>query len=202
MRGLYQVGSFPAYGRWAEWNGKYRDTIRKFLKGEPGQVGDMAQRIQGSPDLYAGRGPTASINFITTHDGFTLNHAHPVLRNRWHLRNQDRVGSGYADITWHGTQAWSTDWSADSRRLAFMLCGKHARGGTVPDNYVYVAMNMHWEGHWFELPRLPSDLRWHVFANTGATPPEDIWALGQEPLLADQGGMLLGDPSVVILVGK
>ena len=71
--GLYQVGSFPAYGRWAEWNGKYRDTIRKFLKGEAGQVGDLAQRIQGSPDLYAGRGPTASINFITAHDGFTLN---------------------------------------------------------------------------------------------------------------------------------
>ena len=71
--GLYQVGSFPAYGRWAEWNGKYRDTIRKFLKGEPGQVEDMAQRLQGSPDLYSWRGPTASINFITAHDGFTLN---------------------------------------------------------------------------------------------------------------------------------
>ena len=51
--GMYQVGSFPAYGRWAEWNGKYRDGIRKFLKGDEGTVGDMAQRLQGSPDLYA-----------------------------------------------------------------------------------------------------------------------------------------------------
>jgi glycogen operon protein len=70
--GLYQVGSFPAYGRWAEWNGKYRDTIRKFLKGDLGQAGAVAQCVQGSPELYWYRGPTASINFVTAHDGFTL----------------------------------------------------------------------------------------------------------------------------------
>ena len=72
--GLYQVGSFPAFGRWAEWNGKYRDDIRRFLKGDDGLVGDMAQRLHGSPDLYGWnrRGPTASVNFITCHDGFTL----------------------------------------------------------------------------------------------------------------------------------
>ena len=70
--GLYQVGSFPAYGRWAEWNGKYRDALRRFLKGDLGMVGEMAARIQGSPDLYPYRGPTASVNFVTCHDGFTL----------------------------------------------------------------------------------------------------------------------------------
>jgi glycogen operon protein len=72
--GLYQVGNFPSYGRWMEWNGKYRDCARRFLKGEPGVVGEMVQRIMGSPDLYAGarRKPTASVNFITCHDGFTL----------------------------------------------------------------------------------------------------------------------------------
>jgi glycogen operon protein len=70
--GLYQVGSFPAYGRWAEWNGKYRDCVRRFLKGEAGQVVELAQRLLGSPDLYHDRGPSASINFITCHDGFTL----------------------------------------------------------------------------------------------------------------------------------
>jgi isoamylase len=70
--GLYQVGSFPAYGRWAEWNGKYRDSVRRFLKGETGLVGEISNRIQGSPDLYWYRGPTASVNFITCHDGFTL----------------------------------------------------------------------------------------------------------------------------------
>ena len=70
--GLYQVGSFPAYGRWSEWNDTYRDTLRRFLKGDMGQVREMALLIQGAPDLYAERGPTASINFITAHDGFTL----------------------------------------------------------------------------------------------------------------------------------
>jgi glycogen operon protein len=80
--GLYQVGTFPAYGRWAEWNGPYRDCLRRFLKGDMGQVGAMAQRLLGSPDLYPTRGPTASINFVTCHDGFTLadlvsyNHKH------------------------------------------------------------------------------------------------------------------------------
>ena len=71
--GLYNVGSFPAYNRWAEWNGKYRDAMRKYLKGEEGMVEDVIQRMQGSPDLYPGRGPIASVNFLTAHDGFTLN---------------------------------------------------------------------------------------------------------------------------------
>ncbi|MBI2378354.1 MAG: glycogen debranching protein GlgX [Deltaproteobacteria bacterium] len=70
--GLYQVGSFPAYGRWAEWNGKYRDGLRRFLKGDDAMVGALAQAVQGSPDLYSTRGPSASINFITCHDGMTL----------------------------------------------------------------------------------------------------------------------------------
>ncbi len=70
--GLYHLGSFPAYGRWAEWNGWYRDTMRKFLKGDPGQVSSVAQAMTGSENLYPRRGPIASINFITAHDGFTL----------------------------------------------------------------------------------------------------------------------------------
>lgn len=72
--GLYQVGSFPSWGRWAEWNGKFRDDIRKFLKGDKQAVKEVIQRIQGSPDLYGleNRGTTASINFITCHDGFTM----------------------------------------------------------------------------------------------------------------------------------
>jgi len=311
--GLYQVGSFPAYGRWAEWNGKYRDTLRKFLKGDT-TVGDLAQRLQGSPDLYApsGRVPATSINFISCHDGFTLmdivsynykhneangennndggndndswncgwegptdnpdinalrhrqiknalamlmvsqgvpmilsgdeigrtkngnnntychdNHlnwldwtlleknadlfkffkdciafrkAHPVLRNPDHFQNRDYVGSGYPDISWHGTKAWYADWSTN-HTIAFLLCGKHAKQGLVEDNYIYVAMNMHWETQWFEIPGLPSDRQWKIFANTGANSPEDSWEPGTEPLLENQNGLLLRDRSVVILVG-
>ena len=70
--GGYQVGNFPVL--WAEWNGKYRDTVRRFWKGDTGQLSDFAYRLTGSSDLYKsdGRAPSASINFITAHDGFTL----------------------------------------------------------------------------------------------------------------------------------
>ena len=70
--GGYQVGNFPP--GWAEWNGKYRDTIRRYWKGDWGQVGELAYRLTGSSDLYeqGGRRPSASINFVTAHDGFTL----------------------------------------------------------------------------------------------------------------------------------
>ncbi len=70
--GGYQVGNFPV--RWTEWNGKYRDAVRKFWRGEPGQVSEMASRMSGSSDIFSGsdRGVYASINFITAHDGYTL----------------------------------------------------------------------------------------------------------------------------------
>jgi glycogen operon protein len=127
---------------------------------------------------------------------------HPVFSNRWHLRNQDYVSSGYADVSWHGTLAWNADWSEHCRTLAFMLCGQHAKGGMAQDNTIYVATNAHWEGHDFELPGLPEEKRWHVFANTGANPPEDVGEPGAEPLLSDQHRIFVGPRSVVILVGK
>ncbi len=70
--GGYQVGNFPP--QWTEWNGKYRDTVRDFWRGEPATLGEFAERLGGSADLYEGEGrrPVASINFVTAHDGFTL----------------------------------------------------------------------------------------------------------------------------------
>lgn len=312
--GLYQVGTFPSYGRWAEWNGKYRDAMRRFLKGDAGLVGEVSQRVQGSPDIYAWRGPTASVNFFTCHDGFTLadlvsynqkhndangegnrdggddnnswncgwegptddpgvlalrrrqiknalalllvsqgvpmiqmgdelgrtqqgnnntychdselnwldwsmveanaellrfaracihfRRAHPALRSHQHFRNTDYMGSGFADITWHGTQAWNADWSDGSRVLAFMLCGKHAKGGTATDSNIYVAINMHWGALAFEIPALPAGRMWSVFANTGAESPGDCSMPGDEPLLPDQRSILVGGRSIVILIGQ
>ncbi|MEM7110986.1 MAG: glycogen debranching protein GlgX [Chloroflexota bacterium] len=312
--GLYQVGSFPSYGRWSEWNGKYRDTLSRFLRGEHNQAWEMAQRIQGSPDLYPERGPIASVNFLTCHDGFSLadlfsydekhnrangeqnrdgandnyswncghegptddpeinqlrrqmikngvaillmsqgvplilmgdevghskdgnnntycqdnelnwfnwdlvkqnhdlfrffkgciafRHAHPILRNRVHFTHQDAVGSGYPDISWHSEVAWQANWQDYARTLAFMLCGQHAHEGYQPDDYIYVGMNMHWESHTFELPRLPVGLRWYIFANTSALPPYDIYEIGEEPLIQDQNRFMMGPRSVIILVGK
>jgi isoamylase len=312
--GLYQVGSFPAYGRWAEWNGRYRDAARRFLKGDEGVAGEMAQRLVGSPDLYSGRGTSASVNFITCHDGFTLadlvsynekhneangehnndgandnqswncgwegptddpgvnalrqrqirnavallmvsqgvpmllmgdevgrtqqgnnnaychdnelswfdwrqleenadllrfvrnliafRQAHPVLRSAWHLSGEDYTGGGMPDVSWHGTQPWWADWSDESRTLAFLLAGDHARGGTVHDADIYVAANMHWEGQTFHLPAARNGERWHVAANTGACAPEDAFAPGCEPLLADQDAIYLASRSMLILVSR
>jgi glycogen operon protein len=312
--GLYQVGTFPAYGRWAEWNGKFRDTVRRFIKGDPGMVGELAQRIQGSPDLYATRGPTASINFITAHDGFTLmdlvsynekhNHQngednsdgandnyswncgwegetddpninalrrrqiknavtilmcslgvpmllmgdevgrtqrgnnntychdsklnwfdwtlieknadllrffrlinafrrdHPALRSAVHMRHTDYVGSGYPDMSFHGVDPWQPDWSLESRTLSVMYCGKHAKGGTAQDDYIYVALNAHWEPKWFHPPHLTNGLKWHVAINTGMPSPDDIHPRGSEPELMYQDSFLISDRAVVVLVGR
>ena len=70
--GGYDVGNFPV--NWSEWNGRYRDTVRRFWAGDPQQLGDLATRLSGSSDLYSsdGRRPSASVNFVTVHDGFTL----------------------------------------------------------------------------------------------------------------------------------
>jgi len=312
--GLYQVGSFPAYGRWAEWNGKYRDDLRKFLKGDMGMVGAVSQRIQGSPDIYDGRGASASINFITCHDGFTLHDlfsynikhnmangennndgcndnyswncgwegttdnreinelrkrliknawtvlmvsrgvplvlmgdevgrkqqgnnntycqdnglnwldwtlleenadlfafvrkmiafriAHPVLRHHEHFKNCDYVGSGIADISWHGTRPWQADWSGTSRVVAFMLCGRHAKGGTVQDDTIYVAINNHWEPLEFELPDPPVETVWRVGVNTGMPPPDDIFEAGAELVLEEQKRFMAGPRSIVVLIGR
>jgi isoamylase len=72
--GLYQVGSFPHWGVWSEWNGQFRDAVRLFVKGTDGTVGSFAECLCGSPHLYkeGGRKPWHSINFVTAHDGFSL----------------------------------------------------------------------------------------------------------------------------------
>jgi len=101
--GLYQVGQFPDYGRWIEWNGKFRDAARRFLKGDPGVVGEMVQRIMGSPDLYkaAGRKPTASVNFITCHDGFTL-------RDLWSYNEKHNLENGESG---RDGSDWNASWN-------------------------------------------------------------------------------------------
>lgn len=312
--GLYQVGSFPAYNRWTEWNGKYRDTMRRFLKGDDKMVGEFSQCIQGSPNLYQIRSATAGINFITCHDGFTLydcfaynekhndsngennndgsndnfswncgyegetddpgvnalrhqqiknalsllmvsqgipmilmgdemgrtkfgnnntychdnylnwldwelmeknkdifdfakhiinfRHKHPVLRNAFHFHNTDYKGTGYPDISFHGTQAWNADWSDSSKVLAFLLDGGHAKNGYTNDDMIYIAANMYWEALPFEIPSLPQDKNWYVSVNTGLPSPNDFFEIGKEKEIEDPYSFLVGARSIVILVGK
>jgi isoamylase len=312
--GLYQVGRFPSYDRWAEWNGHYRDILRRFLKSDAGQAHAMSRCLEGSPDLYTWRGTTASINFVTAHDGFTLadlvsydrkhnwangeherdgmddnaswnsgvegdtdepeilalrrrqarnavatlmmsqgvpmllmgdelgrtqhgnnnpychdgplnwldwsltethadllrffrhliafRHAHPVLRSAEHLTGTDYVGSGFPDISWHGVRAWQPDHAGGSRTLAFLLCGRHAKRGQVRDDMIYMAINMHWEPHTFELPHLPAEQSWLRFLDTSLAPPAEIVAPGEERRLADQHSYAVGPRSVIVLVGR
>ena len=99
--GGYQVGNFPPL--WVEWNGKFRDTIRRFWKGDESQVAELAYRLTGSSDLYQteGRSPHASINFVTCHDGFTLNDL--VSYNQKHNeanREENRDGTDY-NLSWN-----------------------------------------------------------------------------------------------------
>lgn len=100
--GLYQVGSFPSWNRWAEWNGRYRDDMRIFLKGDDGMAGNAITRITGSRDLYSpeSRGHKASVNFLTCHDGFTLydlysyNEKHNE-KNGWNNTDGDNNGHSW-----------------------------------------------------------------------------------------------------------
>ncbi|HZM09783.1 MAG TPA: glycogen debranching protein GlgX, partial [Candidatus Limnocylindrales bacterium] len=101
--GLYQVGTLPSWGRWAEWNGIFRDDVRKFVKGDAGMTSALATRLLGSPDLYetSAREPYHSINFLTCHDGFTLNDL--VSYNQKHnLANGDNNTDGSdANYSWN-----------------------------------------------------------------------------------------------------
>jgi glycogen operon protein len=103
--GGYQVGNFPI--GWAEWNGKYRDCVRRFWRGDPGQVAELASRLSGSSDLYeaGGRRTYASVNFVTAHDGFTLNDL-----VSYEQKHNDANGDNNQDGS---NENWSRNWGAE-----------------------------------------------------------------------------------------
>ncbi len=108
--GLYQVGDFPGF-RWAEWNGRYRDVMRRFVRGDPGLISELATRLTGSSDLYesAGRLPINSVNFITCHDGFTLNDLVSYDRKHNEANGEDNR-DGYDDnLSWNCGVEGETD---------------------------------------------------------------------------------------------
>ena len=306
--GLYQVGSFSEFGRWSEWNGKYRDCVRRFIKGDAMYAPELCRRICGSDDLYAQRGPAASINFITCHDGFTLydlvsynqkhneengednrdgsdandswncgaegetedeniralrlrqmrnmltllmmsrgipmmlsgdefantqwgnnntycqdneiswlnwadleknrelyeyvrslilfRKAHPVLRSPRYDRAHN--GTGYPELSFHGTIPWEYDMQSPALTLACLYSEDHVKYGTESDCFIYLLINAHWEEHLFRLPVLPEGFEWKlVFEAYGV-----FTAPGEEQDLQDAGSINLGPRTTAILVGK
>jgi isoamylase len=116
--GAYQVGSFSER-RWAEWNGRYRDEVRRFWLGEPGMAGLLASRICGSADLYerSGKGPECSINFVTSHDGFTLNDLVSYARKHNEANgenNRDGTEANYSEN--HGVEGPSDNPAVEAIR--------------------------------------------------------------------------------------
>ena len=306
--GLYQVGSFPDFGRWAEWNGRYRDCVRKFIKGGEECAPEMFRRIRGSDDLYGSRSAEASINFITCHDGFTLydlfsyNEKHneqngennqdgandnnswncgvegdtddenvldlrfrqmrnmftilltsrgiPMLlagdefaNTQWGNNNaycQDNEiswidwsyldknhdlydyvrkliqfrkmhpviseatydfahnGTGYPELSFHGTIPWDLDENAPGYCFSYMYSEDHVEHNMAEDTFIYVAVNAHWEEHWFEMPVLPEGYRWRLSFNTEGYAAEP----GKERELDRQDGMMIKDRTIVVLIGE
>ena len=298
--GLYQVGSFPSWHRWSEWNGRYRDCVRRFIKGDGAQAPELISRICGSDDMYAERGPEASINFITCHDGFTLydlvsynekhneangednrdgcndndswncgiegetsdpevmalrfqqmknmltvllmsrgvpmllsgdefantqggnnnaycqdneiswldwrqletnrelftyvsdlialRKAHPVLRAA--SFDTAHNGTGYPELSFHGTVPWQHDANTHTLMLACLWAEDHRKYGTEQDAYLYLVINAHWEDHVFELPIIPEGYAWHVTLQSSA-----------EACIGEDGKLWVPPRSVAVLEG-
>lgn len=119
--GLYQVGSFPSWNRWSEWNGRYRDSLRRFIKGDMNASAELIQRIGGSGDLYRGRGPTASINFVTCHDGFTLYDLVSYNEKHNERNGEDNRDGGNDNHSWNcGVEGETDDEGVNALRMRQM----------------------------------------------------------------------------------
>lgn len=107
--GGYQVGNFPIH--WSEWNGKFRDTVRSYWKGDEGKIGEIAYRLTGSPDIYqnGGRRPYASINFVTSHDGFTLNDLVSYNEKHNEANGEDNRDGDSNNLSWNCGAEGPTD---------------------------------------------------------------------------------------------
>lgn len=134
--GLYQVGSFPSWNRWAEWNGKYRDDMRRFLKGDDNLAWAAAHRLTGSKDLYdpVFRGNNASVNFITCHDGFTLYDMYSYNEKHNYENGWNNTDGANDNNSWNcGAEGETNDYNIDMLRrkmcknaFASLMCSRGA----------------------------------------------------------------------------
>ena len=112
------------------------------------------------------------------------------------------MGSGYPDISWHGTEPWKPDWTPSSRTIAFMLCGRHgAAAGGLP-HFIYCVFNMYHQPLAFTPPVLPKGMTWSRFVDTAQPSPDDICEPGEERSLDGTEELLVKDRSAIVLLGK
>src|SRR5205823_1669049 len=163
--GLYQIGYFPGY-RWAEWNGRYRDDVRRFVKGDAGVVAAVASRIAGSADIYQASGhlPLNSVNFVTCHDGFTLNDLVSYNSKHNEANGEDNRDGIDDNLSWNcGVEGEAHDSSIEtlrerqiknfatllmlSRGVPMILSGDDIRRTQMGNNNAYCQDN---EISWFD----------------------------------------------------
>lgn len=126
--------------------------------------------------------------------------AHPILHMPEEMRLMDYKSCGYPDLSYHGEKAWYPDFGTYGRHLGIMYCGLYAdRGNGRPDDFIYLAYNMHWDKQAFALPALPEGYMWRVAADTDA---DGIYEEGKEPILDNQRTIETGPRTTVILIGK
>ncbi len=116
--GLYQVGNFHSWGRWAEWNGKYRDCLRKFIKGEENEAPQLYRRIRGSKDIYGEGGFNSSVNFVCCHDGFTMYDLVSYNQKHNEANGEDNRDGSNDNDSWNcGAEGKTEDRSINELRL-------------------------------------------------------------------------------------
>jgi glycogen operon protein len=198
--GAYQVGSFSER-RWAEWNGRYRDDVRRFWRGDEGLLGAFASRLCGSADIYAasGKGPEASINFVTCHDGFTLHDLVSYQHKHNEANGEDNRDGGNANFSDnYGVEGPTADLGIDtvrkrqiknflltlliSRGVPMLLGGDEVRRTQGGNNNAYCQDNATSWFNWAQVGGKPGD---------SSVCPRPL-CLSRDPSRLKQGGVLFG----------
>ena len=127
---------------------------------------------------------------------------HPVFHMETEPKNIDYLVCGHPDVSYHGVRAWCPEFESFRRQIGIMYFGEYGRkADQTPDDYFFVAYNMHWEPHEFALPKLPKGMRWHMSFNTDDARANGIYPEGSEPVLENQKSCLIPARSILVFIG-
>lgn len=127
---------------------------------------------------------------------------HPVFHSKTEPKNIDYLVCGHPDVSYHGVNTWCPEFESFRRQLGIMYCGAYGKKADgTPDDYFFVAYNMHWEPHEFALPKLPKGMKWHLAVNTEEKEGNGIFREGEEPVLKKQKQFMVPSRSIIVLIG-